>query len=163
MIRLNLFDNNNDLEHLRSLHSSLKNKSIIDVKHIDTIKVELSSILNYNERGEDKPIDFIENWYNIFEEMYRYEGVIYRGIVGEFMEDRNNELLSFSSNLDVANRFAEGDDIKTTLIKQDTKYGFNFAELMTDICEINKEFYDICEQYLGEDEVFDILRDFKEL
>ena len=121
----------------------------------------LGTMLEYKERGEERPYRLYQIFYDALRNVYPFIGKCYKGICCDKDSVYNpNGLVSLSSNKDVASNFSMTNDNVYTLIECNVT-GFNFSDFLSDICEMNEMFMEAYENYIGEDEIIAYIDDYK--
>lgn len=133
----------------------LKNYIVADslelYPHFEWLEKQVDFLLNYDSYGCCRPVELRNLFYDTFQELFPYNGVIYHGFVS--FKDKEevikgfNGLLSFSSNAKVAYNFATGCDNITSniIIKERTNDGFDFRKFLITIGKyISINNYHVC-------------------
>ena len=129
----------------------------ISLLNLDYIRDSFNKVLYYNEADDEKPLDILYDIYLNFKDMFKYEGIVYRGIFAPsniLMPFNLNEIFSFTNNLRVAENFAlRGDYGCGYIVIQEINDGLNFAELLITLLDKGILLEEDVEHFINEDEV----------
>lgn len=157
-----------NVKYFKELDKFIGSNNMTNYNNWDWLANILKEALEYLEMGYSKPME-INNQLAKLNKYFSWTGDIYRGYI--FREEdinnipnlKSNEYCSWSSQYDVASRFAESSDYPSCIIKTYAVNALDFASMLSELLENcpNNEIYNYFENFFGEDEVLYPVLDFK--
>ncbi|WP_394863036.1 hypothetical protein [Paraclostridium bifermentans] len=143
-------------------YAMLDYDDICELDCIDNIYEDLECILLYDSLGQIRPQELIEEYYTCLESLDRYcvSKLAYHGFTSmlnkETILSRYESVVSYSSNLTVAMRFANCDTLANTshVVLRRNGYFVDFNKFLKDMSEVNDKFKTLVSPYLKEEELW---------